>query len=82
MKRTSNRIASLLIIAFVMGSCVETIVMDPREKDMPIVVNCLLTNSMLRDTMRAMTNPADTPHPVPGMETVYDYKICKRESRS
>lgn len=82
MKRTSNRIASLLIIAFVMGSCVETIVMDPREKDMPIVVNCLLTNSMLRDTMRTMTNPADTPIPYLGWKQSMTIRYAKGKADS
>ena len=44
-----SRIYQFLSMAVVLTGCVETIVMDPGEKDLPVVVNCLL-------------NPNDTTH--------------------
>ena len=39
------RIKFIWVLSFMMvlTGCVETIVMDPGEKDLPVMVNCLLT---------------------------------------
>ena len=33
-----------LSLTMVLTGCVETIVMDPDEKDLPVAVNCILSN--------------------------------------
>ena len=35
---------ALLLLAWLASGCVETIVMDPHEKDLPVVIHCVLSN--------------------------------------
>lgn len=39
----SSRLASWALLIAILTGCVETIVMDPGEEDLPVMVNCLLT---------------------------------------
>ena len=45
--RTMTKKMSLMTVAMVLTGCVETIVMDPDEKDLPVVVNCVLQDNRI-----------------------------------
>lgn len=44
--RAMTKKLSLLSVAMVLTGCVETIVMDPHAKDLPVVVNCVLQTNL------------------------------------
>ena len=50
---------TLLMTVVSLTGCVETIVMDPHEEDLPVVVNCILTNSRMMDKISEYVDTHD-----------------------
>ena len=44
MKQFAERTIRIIITVFLLTACVETIVMDPADSDLPVAVNCILGN--------------------------------------
>ena len=47
MNMKNFRFSALFILAALLSGCVETIVMDPHEKDLPVSIHCALGNSIV-----------------------------------
>lgn len=45
--RTMTKKMSFMTVAMVLTGCVETIVMDPHESELPVVVNCVLEGNII-----------------------------------